>query len=275
MGRIILSICALVVAVALTGSGQGPGNSPGREAGTDKSNASASQNVQVTADLSRIASALEAQNANANTDREQRDLEAQEDMAKWAQAMFWAAAAQALLSAVGIALIYVTFRETHRAANSAEEIVTVTRESAERQLRAYVHFSEFTLVNTVTLGARAAAETSFQNCGQTPAKITRVVYAAGVAPDDEEGWDVSQANGTRDNSLGPGNRDTLLVSTRTLNARAVSDVNSGAELLYFFGRVDYQDAFGRNWYTRFRYIWAQNPLGKEVLFRCPEGNDAT
>lgn len=55
-------------------------------------------------------------------ERERRDIIAQEDMAKWASRMFWAAFAQAVLSLVGIFLIYVTFKEARRAADSGDRM---------------------------------------------------------------------------------------------------------------------------------------------------------
>ncbi|WP_415013724.1 hypothetical protein [Brevundimonas sp.] len=125
--------------------------------------------MQIATDLGRLASALEAQNTDADAEREQRDLDAQEDMAIWAQAMFWTALAQALLSAAGIVLIYITFRETRRAANSAEEIVDVTRRSAERQMRAYLSIRRVQ-IEDFKVGEYPKVTIDLRNTGQTPAK---------------------------------------------------------------------------------------------------------
>ena len=92
-------------------------------------------------------------------DEEIRDLKAQEGMALWAKAMFWATVAAVILTFAGIVLIWRTLIHTRHAAEAARDMVTegvkttsaaieatnaaieanrIAREMSERQLRAYI-----------------------------------------------------------------------------------------------------------------------------------------
>ncbi len=77
--------------------------------------------------------------------RSERDLEAQRDMAQWAENMFYSSIFMAFLSAIGIWLIFATLRETQKATKSAREAVEVTREIGQKQVRAYLHAVDGTI----------------------------------------------------------------------------------------------------------------------------------
>ena len=102
--------------------------------------------------------------------REIRALQAQENSAYWAEAMFWATAAALILSTIGIGLVWITFRETRKSNQIAGDI-------GFKQLRAYV-----TIENAKTVDANFADQSvNFQgvritlhNSGSTPAISVRV-----------------------------------------------------------------------------------------------------
>lgn len=217
MGRILLWICAVVVAAGLGAATQGPGDGPSRQSAPDKGNASASQNVQIAADLGRIASALEAQNADDAAEREQRDLNAQEEMAIWAKRMFWAAVATVVVSGIGVVLIFITFQQTRRAADSADRMAEEAAKATQAALRsatvaekALVGVERPFLVIEPGRAAPGAQYYSFVNHGRTPCVIlmsdvrflsitpvdapeplTANMWQAALAP----GWNVVGANG--------------------------------------------------------------------------------
>lgn len=138
-------------------------------------------------------------------------------MAIWAQAMFWAALSQALLSLVGIILIYITFRETRRAADAGDAMATEAKATTEAALRS-AKVAEQALVGVerpflVIEPGRAASGVqyySFVNHGRTPCVIvmsdvrflpvtpldapeplTANMWQAALTP----GWNVVGANG--------------------------------------------------------------------------------
>lgn len=64
-------------------------------------------------------------------DEEIRDLEAQEGMALWAKAMFWATIAAVVLTFAGIVLIWRTLHHTRRAANHTEGMLGEAKETTK------------------------------------------------------------------------------------------------------------------------------------------------
>lgn len=217
MGRILLAICGLVVAMALSAAAQGPSNGAGGEARADQGDGSSSQNITVAADLGRIASALEAQNTDEGAKREKRDLHAQEDMAIWAKRMFWATVAAVVLSGVGIVLIYTTFRETRRTANAGDKMAEEAAKATAAALRSAAVAEKalvgverpFVVINPAQFN-EYYVNYIFSNYGRTPAVIMHsdVRYLAITPLDGPEpltanvlqaaltpGWEVVPPNG--------------------------------------------------------------------------------
>ncbi|QIS94691.1 hypothetical protein FQ775_24185 [Nitratireductor mangrovi] len=128
--------------------------------------------------------------------RDKADLEAQESMATWTFWMFIAAAVSALLTAIGVVLIWRTLIHTRDAAQyagaaveeakgatkAAEETVVVTKQIGDDDLRPWLLYShKFRKVNAqnVQFDGFIAKEALgitlfFQNFGRTPACDTEV-----------------------------------------------------------------------------------------------------
>ena len=82
---------------------------------------------KIAAGISRTSDALEAQKGSSDpyeedrNKREIRDLEAQENSAYWAAAMFWVTLSAVVLSVIGIFLVWTTFRETQKSNDIARD----------------------------------------------------------------------------------------------------------------------------------------------------------
>jgi hypothetical protein len=107
-----------------------------------------------------------------------QDLQAQQDMAFWA---FWAvlvSSSSVVVTGLGIWYVRQTLEANRKAVVAAETAVAVTRETSERQLRAYVgtrkiYFQEF------SRGRPIAVAIEIENFGQTPAyEYDAVIYLA-------------------------------------------------------------------------------------------------
>jgi hypothetical protein len=131
----------------------------------------------------------------ANESRENRDLDAQEGMAWWAEMMFYAAGATAVLTLLALVAIIRTLHHTRRAADSADGMLVEARkttiaalasaETAQRigeaQVRAYVSVAEaeFSILeDQIVIGVK------LQNAGQSPAFMVKagsrlILQAAG------------------------------------------------------------------------------------------------
>lgn len=167
---VILAFAGL--ALAANAHAQPVGNDAGSNAAAAQSNQGPAKNANIAADVSRISSTPESQNANADpyekerNEREIRDLQAQENSAYWAEWMFYATCVAVLLSVVGIILIYITFRAQRKGNDIAGE-------TAALQLRPYVMFTDeggeaekFETGEKIQFG--------IQNFGQTPARNLQI-----------------------------------------------------------------------------------------------------
>jgi hypothetical protein len=114
---VFVAIAGLILAVYCQPISSNTRSQPTAEQG----NKDATKDANIAASVSRIGNALEAKNAKTDpyekdrNKREIRDLQAQEKSAYWAEWMFYATAVAVILSVLGIALVYITFRATRKA----------------------------------------------------------------------------------------------------------------------------------------------------------------
>lgn len=160
----------LAASICISGGGvvaQGPGNDPGGEQRTaEDSRKSESDNKSVTLRtlqdaVNRIASAIEAKKDDADAkrkdQREQDDLEAQRDMARWAKYSGWTAIASAIAATIalivttaGVILVWRTLIHTKRAAEAAAAMVghaaaaTEAAEETTEEARKATKFAQVT-----------------------------------------------------------------------------------------------------------------------------------
>lgn len=118
----------------------------------------------------RLECAKEIIAANRESERGERDLQAQEAMARWTFVMGGVAAFGVLISLIGVGLVYVTFRETRRAADAGLEANSIARETGQAQVRCYLSVMECILVYK---GSEWHLGCKVKNTGQSPAlKVT-------------------------------------------------------------------------------------------------------
>jgi hypothetical protein len=161
-----------------------------------------------------------------------------------------------------------------RSGNAATEATRVTRDIAIRQLRAYVHISEY----VVGLGPAEVITTTirFKNTGQTPAMhgrswISCALVAAGETPKFQPPEDAARV---AEWTLPPGETKDHNVPRTHFTREEIEDIAAGRRWFYAYGRVDYVDVFGTSRWTNYRlYMSLLNGrwVWREV---AKEGNDA-
>jgi hypothetical protein len=105
------------------------------------------------------------------SEHDQADLVAQRKSALWTEIMGIAALIGMGLSVVGVVLVWITFRETRRQANLAEQALTATQGVSAAELRAWVSISiRLTKVVADYHGIAVDYEVVFKNIGQTAAR---------------------------------------------------------------------------------------------------------
>lgn len=183
MGRMILSICALVVALGLAGSAQPVQPQQQAPAANQPTKATEKTRQQRPPVLITLAEPEgERQSNQQQTDDDPGGSEPSPWYDLWAQGLMalWALG-QLVLTGVGIHYLKRTLEVTREAVEdtgqatiamlAANEIaaraVDVTREAAEKQLRAYVYQDG---VEIKPEPGRVAMNAIFKNWGQTPAR---------------------------------------------------------------------------------------------------------
>jgi hypothetical protein len=172
-------------------------------------------------------------------------------------------------------------RHTARAAKSTEDSVTISRETAKRQLRAYIEvIVGDAMWQEREKGYRFGALPIVRNSGQTPAYKLRFVAKAAILPLDlPKDYFLSE--------VGDEVGETILGINQpmTMHAKVDDFVHDGdvqsikdgdrEKCLYAWGVVRYVDCFGDAHFTRFchRLIWLPDG-GKVYGYYIPGRNDA-
>ncbi|WP_421580086.1 hypothetical protein [Shinella sp. M31] len=192
-----------------------------------------------------VAREIEAYEKQANTDN---DLKAQQDMAFWAQAVFWLTSLGTLISAVGLAFVWQSLKQTRQA-------ILTDREVGHAQVRAYVAID----AQTPVVRPDVVPEHTFKirNTGQSPAYSVAYIsgfqilphplpsttgHIGGLAP----GQDMPRA------ALAAG--EFIIgeaFGIRELTKEDFRDLQNGTKALYWFARVFYDDVFKQRHETSF------------------------
>lgn len=182
--------------------------------------------------------------------RENDDLTAQQSMATSTVEIVTATWWQVGIGVVALLLLGFTVHYTRKAAahaqganEAANAVVAVTREIAEKELRAYlsltpagVHFDGEVLSVSVTQ----------RNHGQTPAKNVQYFGVINVLPypllDDH---DFPTPNFERDtNVIAPGDEFTVRRQYRVITHETLDEFRANDERPYFIGALRYEDIYG-------------------------------
>lgn len=149
----------------------------------------------------------------------------------------------------------------------------IARDTAKRQLRAYVGYSNEWYHNEFALGQELLLKPRIANFGETPAR--NVIWQAQLEmisdPDADNAFILSPLQPGSKSTLGKGQWTQTRLSV-TPNAGHYALITSGAAKLYVFGSISYTDIFGDEWSTTFRFVLIP---GEQRWAMCAEGNEST
>jgi hypothetical protein len=276
----LLSLAAVALCIALVRGVddvcQKPNASANAKARSEKPPSNAEPALRSSAigdSLKRIAEAQEALVSAAKPyeeqEREQKDLEAQQQMACWARMMFYATAFGALVAVIAAGLLLATLR--------------LARTSSEKELRAYI----MVMKGEVSWPAEnrrwpncMTVQVDIQNCGSTPArKMTNWITTA--MADGEPTFKKPDEKDRRRSvgvlAPGQGNHFEFERTFSMEFADEIKELRDGRYSFYVWGEISYKDAFGVDRRTSFRYVMRKERIYDEggKLSACVEGNDYT
>lgn len=221
--------------------------------------------------------------------REEEVLSAQRSMAKAGIAMAIIASIQVVFTSLGIIFVFRTLRATRaaveaseasvgiaaRSLSAARDMVNDARQNAERGSRAYVG------VSTALLKGFAAGkpriEIGFTNHGQTPAYKVRRISGLTISDDNEE-FPLEEVGPEKtEPTINPGATIYIqhVIATERWTEEIQQQIRLETKMLFAFGVMNYEDAFGETRATSFRLVLDVHfGIGDETsLGTCPEGND--
>jgi len=162
--------------------------------------------------------------------------------------------------------------------DSTKKLVRGAEDTAERQLRAYVHIdlNEFSRFD-ITPGRILQAGIVLRNSGQTPAYDVVVVsdiechpypqFGMGSPIDDDKEGSRAVLNAGQQIYFKP-------FSKITVSTEDSEQIESGGWRPYIFGSITYRDVFGKKRLSEFRLVSDESGCGNRGLTYCREGNDA-
>jgi hypothetical protein len=183
--------------------------------------------------------------------RSERDLEAQQEMARWALLMMIASFLSVGVTAVGVVFVKQTLDATRAAVNEAENAtaaarntINVTQDLGRRQLRAYIDIKNGAFRVGPAGKGRLRVRVEFANFGQTPARDVRFWVRINWFKPGEFTFTEPDNPGMERGIISPGNiavwYDGINVDDDDLAAKAI---NAGAMVAMTWGRVTYRDIF--------------------------------
>lgn len=211
-----------------------------------------------------------------------KDLQAQQDMALWA--FFAALAAFATVGVTGVGVWYVRHTldatraavvEAAKASDAATKAVEITRDTAERQLRAYVGVDSAIKVANRE-GPGFAVNVIIKNNGQTPAyDFTQWANVALEPMPLPKPFSIYCRERGSVGILQPqGQTLATPIFTREMLPLEEQSIRNNAKAIYVYGEIDYRDAFGAQHHVTFR-LRCNGPGLRLGLFKPDgEGNES-
>ncbi len=168
----------------------------------------------------------------------------------------------------------------YAATHAAQSAVAVTRETAEKQLRAYV-MVESCVMTGVRPGNVPIGKVVLKNSGNTPASNLKGVVYSEIRPFPNHGlsFSVDQNHSVSSMVLGPGSTYDYTVngSEEHLSSNAYNCIRRGTIAVYLWGEFWYCDGFSNHMrMTKFRsFCTGISGDGSLSMTPMSEGSDFT
>ena len=206
-------------------------------------------------------------NTQTENDYRQADLEAQQDMARWALWMVIVSALSVGIATVAVVLVYRTLREAKRtteaaiaASTSAEESVGVTRETAQLELRAYLS-AEPAGINQLIGRDEGMGHVFVRNVGKLPARNVRVEVLMKISDGREADFPTSSDDETVNRVIQP----SAGMGQGSRHIFPVEDLCVAGKFVFVWGVAYYDDGYECRRVTRFCHRYAAASHDREVI----------
>jgi len=160
-----------------------------------------------------------------------------------------------LVGGLQVWILFGTLGVVRQQAKAAEDSLTLSRDTAQRQLRAYV--CVFAANIAFKKLDQPDIEVHMKNCGLTPAYNVRSWIGLDVAthPLGKELMPPPEGFQMSSSTVAPGGHEIMpVVWKRSIPPAFLPVLGTPQATIYVFGRTTYLDIFGNEWYTDYRLI---------------------
>lgn len=205
-----------------------------------------------------------------------RMAEAAEETADWTYGQMLATGIEAILLAIAIGVASWAGFWAKRAAIATAETAQIASDTAERQLRAYIHIKN----PTITINEDKSVEVNIpaHNAGQTPAHQMIWNVRAKIAarrPDPKIKNNIPSPDGETGVDLAGGGGANHPQTTTVPDIEKLQEAIAKDETGYFiYGTIKYRDIFDKGHVTKFLLVYSGPWKGVHDLLICKTGNAA-
>lgn len=188
--------------------------------------------------------------AQRNEWRQEEDLKAQWEQAKWAKYAVWAAIMSVVVTAIGVVFVALTLKATRDAVRETAKATSATERAVEVQVR--IERPLLFVEQIDTNAGQGFVNFNIQNIGKSPAVLIEwsgQCEPIEPLPSTPVYSQVVKVRGTILRSNDDGMRIPIKLSDEA--AQAIFDEQKTA---YFWGYLRYEDVFGRTRTTGFAYV---------------------
>lgn len=226
-------------------------------------NQAAQESRQKCAALASTKEAIQCYDEYVTTDRDhhraEQDLDAQREMANWAEGMLWATlfvgGATIFITALGAFWVKRTLDQTKEAVRVADDAVVVSREIGQAQARAYISITDPKLID-FEIGKKPKIGLPFKNTGQTPAKRLEVIYnLEAISPTSAPKIYFERRFKSSSSDVGAGAEKPMSVDGADIISQDVWENFINQKIVFrASGIIRYFDVFGKRHFTVFCYV---------------------
>lgn len=156
-------------------------------------------------------------------------------------------------------------------------LVYYARDTARKELRAYVGVEHVTIQDKFRGGPPGFGKFTIRNFGKTMAKDTQI-WIVGTLKTVGEMTDFPLSDRRSKQVVMP-NEPIGFDESIEIEAGDIQLFDQGIGYVYLWGRIEYSDVFGEPHWTTFRFVnykrWISLDMTGWDLKTCDEGNDAT
>lgn len=154
---------------------------------------------------------------------------------------------------------------------ATRQLVLEARENSERQLRAYVLVEQIVGHPGGSNSGMAVYTVQIKNSGQTPAFQLATQTTVETLPKHSE-LSNARTPDHKPSKTAIGSQGSAAATVRkALDSNEQAALDAGTHEIFVHGVITYQDAFGKERWTKFRHSWAPGDL---IYSACPFGNDS-